>query len=378
MMTVTSTPAGPQRRDRAQWGDSLEAWRRVFVNGGHSAFRSGPFTIRETVYGIAKRLRVFLDSIEGYRERRGIRAWDVRVLDLGCGTGVNLTTPLAAAGYRIVGLEADLPSLVQGKRVASAGSSPSPAFVAGELGRLPFTLGVSFDVVICSEVLEHVEDVGAVLADAGRLLRPGGLLLLSIPNPYGYFELESLVWRWLNARPWLVSRLYSWESRFFERWGSPRLRRRRKREYEPSRLRMIQSTLAADQGHAHALSSTALTQPRLVRQLGEAGWRVVREGNTTLLAGNLAGLLLRELDGPLRWNGAVADLLPWFMVSDWLVVAERPGEDATECPHRVSVTTQRPLDGREWLGWALMGPFPTPTHPLTPFHGCFSAQQGQN
>lgn len=49
-----------------------------------------------------------------------------------------------------------------------------------ENGRAPFPDG-SFDVVISNQVLEHVDDPEAVIADMGRLLRPGGVLLAAFP-----------------------------------------------------------------------------------------------------------------------------------------------------------------------------------------------------
>jgi 2-polyprenyl-6-hydroxyphenyl methylase/3-demethylubiquinone-9 3-methyltransferase len=42
--------------------------------------------------------------------------------------------------------------------------------------------GLSYDAVICLEVVEHVPDVGAFLATCARLVRPGGLMLLSTIN----------------------------------------------------------------------------------------------------------------------------------------------------------------------------------------------------
>lgn len=302
---------------------SAEVWGRIFANGGRSAFRSGPLILRETVYGIAKRLRIFVDSIEGYRHASRLRVDQIRILDVGCGTGVNVTVPLAGAGYQVVGLEMDFPSVAQGKLLSKDG--PQPHFVVGSIEHLP--LDIQFDVVICSEVLEHLEDIPAVLDVLGRVLRPGGLLLITLPNPYGFFELDSVLWRWLNERPGLIERVYSWESRLFERYGSERLRRRRAIEYQPDRLPLTWSTLASDQGHAHALTPTALTRDRLARHLERSGWRVVRQGNTTFLAGNLVGLLVRELDWLLALNGWLADVLPWPLVADWIVVAER-GEPA--------------------------------------------------
>src|SRR5581483_8341823 len=49
--------------------------------------------------------------------------------------------------------------------------------------RLPFP-EETFDVVVASDVIEHVQDAGAVVAEAARVLRRGGLLFLATPNRF--------------------------------------------------------------------------------------------------------------------------------------------------------------------------------------------------
>lgn len=54
----------------------------------------------------------------------------------------------------------------------------------------------SFDLILCSEVIEHIPDPAAVLAGIVRLLRPGGTLVLSTPQPYSPIELLGRVAFW--------------------------------------------------------------------------------------------------------------------------------------------------------------------------------------
>lgn len=56
--------------------------------------------------------------------------------------------------------------------------------VIGRLEALPFA-DSSFDVVVCTQVLEHVAEPRAVLVELGRILRPGGRLLLTAPLSFG-------------------------------------------------------------------------------------------------------------------------------------------------------------------------------------------------
>ena len=64
------------------------------------------------------------------------------------------------------------------------------AVVAADALALPFAEG-AFDAVIMSEVLEHIPDYRAALAEATRVLRPDGLLCVSVPRAWP----ERLCWR---------------------------------------------------------------------------------------------------------------------------------------------------------------------------------------
>ncbi len=102
-----------------------------------------------------------------------------RVLDLGAGGGI-LAETIDGAGFSTVALDPSLLSLQAGKdHGASAGSTVS--YIGGTGERLPFA-DASFDAVVCMEVLEHVDDAGAVVAEAGRVLRPGGVFVYAGPN----------------------------------------------------------------------------------------------------------------------------------------------------------------------------------------------------
>jgi 2-polyprenyl-6-hydroxyphenyl methylase/3-demethylubiquinone-9 3-methyltransferase len=91
------------------------------------------------------------------------------LLDLACGAG--LTAPhVAAKGYRHVGLDLSATALPQARE---HGVVP----VRGDVTRLPFRDEVA-DVVVAGEILEHVPDPAAVVAEACRVLRPGGTLVV--------------------------------------------------------------------------------------------------------------------------------------------------------------------------------------------------------
>jgi SAM-dependent methyltransferase len=102
------------------------------------------------------------------------------VLDVGCGNGLH-TLKAAGRSGAATGIDRSLASLaVGGRRAAAAGRRLR--LVCGDVERsLPFRTH-RFDTVICSDLLEHVHARDAVLGEIRRVLRPGGRLLLAVPN----------------------------------------------------------------------------------------------------------------------------------------------------------------------------------------------------
>lgn len=100
-----------------------------------------------------------------------------RVLDLGCGGGF-LANDLAARGHRVVGLD----TTVENLEVARArDTSRTVTYQLGDARRLPFP-DASFDVVCAMDLLEHVEQPAQVVAEASRVLAPGGLFFFHTFN----------------------------------------------------------------------------------------------------------------------------------------------------------------------------------------------------
>lgn len=113
----------------------------------------------------------------------------MRVLDLGCGRGRHLhalywnETPLDVVGVDLSHgeVKAALDGFFELPPPEPKSDRRSAVLSAGDAARLPFP-DASFDRVICSEVLEHVPDPDAVLAEISRILKPGGLFAASVPR----------------------------------------------------------------------------------------------------------------------------------------------------------------------------------------------------
>lgn len=108
-----------------------------------------------------------------------------RVLDLGCGAGYG-SAILAQRAEMVIALDRSAEALGYGlKRYAV----PAIQWIAGEGQRLPFTDG-AFDLIVAFEVLEHLQEQAAMVAECRRVLAAGGQLLISTPNRDVYQELR--------------------------------------------------------------------------------------------------------------------------------------------------------------------------------------------
>jgi SAM-dependent methyltransferase len=108
-----------------------------------------------------------------------------QVLENGCGVGMYLHH-LAPSCGSIIGLEFDL----ERARIAHNEST----VINGVCELLPFQSG-SFDTVLSHEVLEHVQDDRRSVEEMVRILKPGGVITLFVPN-LGYpYETHGIFWR---------------------------------------------------------------------------------------------------------------------------------------------------------------------------------------
>ena len=126
------------------------------------------------------RCRAFasLRSVSAFRLallRRWLPAgWQGRtVVDLGCGGGL-LAVPLAEAGARVVGVDLARRALQDARRREVSAFLP----LVADLASVPVAAGCA-DLVLLADVLEHVADPAAAVAEAARLLRPGGSLFVN-------------------------------------------------------------------------------------------------------------------------------------------------------------------------------------------------------
>jgi 2-polyprenyl-6-hydroxyphenyl methylase/3-demethylubiquinone-9 3-methyltransferase len=132
----------------------------------------------------------------------------LRALDIGCGGGV-LAEEFARLGCAVVGVDPSEASLAAARAHAALQGLPIEYQCArGEA--LPFA-DQSFDVAYCCDVLEHVTDLGEVIAETARVLKPGGTYLYDTINRTSQSRLIVIKllqeWRWTALMP---PQLHDW------------------------------------------------------------------------------------------------------------------------------------------------------------------------
>ena len=100
-----------------------------------------------------------------------------RCLDLGCGDGIFMKHFLSGGLEKFIGCDADYNRLLRARECCQK----REVFINALAENTPFA-DQSFDLVVLHHVLEHIKNEKDVLAECRRLLKPGGLLIIGVPN----------------------------------------------------------------------------------------------------------------------------------------------------------------------------------------------------
>ncbi len=158
------------------------------------------------MHGHKKKAVFFIHCLESYSRERSVARGQIEVLDIGCGNGVNVSLPVAERGFKVTGIDPHGPSIEAARswRILPNIRFLKENFSEHRAERL-------YDFVILSDVLEHVPDPELAIQAALRNLKPGGEVLISVPNGHGPFEIEQFLIRrgvlspLLSLTRWVVS-----------------------------------------------------------------------------------------------------------------------------------------------------------------------------
>ncbi len=135
-----------------------------------------------------------------------------RVADIGCGPGVMVEAVLARGGT-FAGVDASTEMIREA--MGKYGTRPGVDFQVGSIEQLPLPDGC-FDQVICMAVLEYLQSPDRALAEIARILRPGGMGLITVPK------------RWhIDRCTVAITSPIRWAARRFRRGTADGLRRLR-------------------------------------------------------------------------------------------------------------------------------------------------------
>jgi SAM-dependent methyltransferase len=253
---------------------------------------------RENLWGYAKRLRFVRSVIAEAFPGRDAQA--LSVLDVGCGNGSELALPLVRDGFNLVGVDVDEHSIEHARTLAHG--AVNAQFICGRVEELSHA--EPFDVVILSEVLEHMNEPRELLKASIERMAEEGIMIITVPNGYGEFEMDS----------WMFRRLH------LQRVVDALAR---------NRSEVLGATDNHESGHVQFF-----TRRRLGHLFAQCGLNIFREAGGTLLCGPVAGHVLGRSENFINWNARVTDKLPLAFSSSWYFalrrkLPERRGADAT-------------------------------------------------
>jgi 2-polyprenyl-3-methyl-5-hydroxy-6-metoxy-1,4-benzoquinol methylase len=256
--------------------------------------------LKHTAYhhfpGGLKKLEFIVETLCGL----GREPAKVRVLDVGCGNG-SISLPVASLGYRVVGVDVDAGSI---EHARAANTFPNARFELVEGDR--FDLGERFDVVICSEVLEHRHEPLPLIRAIGGAMANDGLAIITVPNGQGLRELLGRVENFLKS----TLRLRGVLKGIRRLAGMP----------DPDEKCEMHTSNVEEGGTGHV---QAYSLPGITRRLARGGLEVARVVKSFFIFSVFVkrrGDAWNALD---RLDSRLADALPASMASGWYLLCSK-------------------------------------------------------
>jgi ubiquinone biosynthesis O-methyltransferase len=235
---------------------------------------------------INKRINFIVDQLMKRDAKNGRTS---SVLDLGCGIGIN-TVAVASLGCKVTAVDIDVESI---NYCEKHNRQPNVKYVVGNAETID--LGEKFDVILTSEVIEHVSHPELLLKNVAKHLRPDGIGIISIPNGYCLWEL--VVSRFLHKTN-IVTWLYK----------SPKIYKKLTGSETPFMSKNVTS-----------LHENFFTYGKLKRLLEREGFVILRTKHASLG-------ILPEWDffsSLKKIECKIADYVPHNLAGGWLLVVER-------------------------------------------------------
>lgn len=122
---------------------------------------------------IRKRWKFILSTIESFRNRMGQKT--LKILDAGCGDGVNLKVLTQISNAEIYGIDYNPLRVERAKR-------EFPQAKIFQMDLIKLQMNDKFDIILCNQVLEHIKEDEMVLKNLYKILKDDGIMILGVPN----------------------------------------------------------------------------------------------------------------------------------------------------------------------------------------------------
>jgi 2-polyprenyl-3-methyl-5-hydroxy-6-metoxy-1,4-benzoquinol methylase len=253
----------------------------------------------ENVFGHRKKLEFLRLKISEYVGQHQGRA--LRLLDVGCSNGQYVTIHLGDLGVSILAIDPHEPSILHARE-----HNPYPErieFRVATVDQLPGD--EKFDIVVMSDVLEHLEDPGALLDSARERLTEDGVILVSIPNGWGPFEIENaLDKRGCLAPSYLLFRAFSALKGFL------------------TGRRRVSGSGGGEEPYAHECGHVQFwTLGAFRRLLTDHGFEMREMRNGPWMGALCTSTWWGRSRRFCEWNARMGSLLPSWAVSTWYFAA---------------------------------------------------------
>ena len=132
-----------------------------------------------------------------------------KVIDVGCGGGI-FTLAIAETGVDVTGIDTSKHAIEQAKDQAKQKALPANFICTDSSSYLANSDNEKFDVVVCLEMLEHVDDPSAEIKALAELAKPGGDLILSTINRT-FVAKSAMIWGLENLLTVLPKNTHQYE-----------------------------------------------------------------------------------------------------------------------------------------------------------------------
>jgi 2-polyprenyl-3-methyl-5-hydroxy-6-metoxy-1,4-benzoquinol methylase len=249
--------------------------------------------MKETIHGNKKRIKFISECLRKFNP--------LSVLDIGCGNGVFLTIPLAEQFENITfcGIDSDEPTIALAKK---HNQLKNLAYYTND----EFLSHNKYDIIIASEVIEHVEEPHQFLLWIKTHLSEHGHIIITTPNGYGCFEFTTFfetildlsgIMKVLSTLPFLSSLKVG-------------------NSYTNNDLQEKQHDTLAISPHVNFFSYR-----KLKKVFAESGL-IEKMYKPRSMFGGLGFNQLFRSESVLEWNASISDSMPRQIVSGWMFVLE--------------------------------------------------------